>query len=459
MRVCQFRHFGARSERDINPLVATTTFLFYRRRIEFATHETDLAGGSVGFVVRQSTVLSVFLELVVQCLKADTEDLRCLGLVVVGGLKGLEDQQPFGFVDRGTNAELDGLTVLHRDALDQLAEARRQVFWFNRRTAAEDHGPFQRVAQLAHVPRPGMRPEGVHHGIGDADNRTIVLFIHVSHKGVDEVGQVFDVLAQRRHVNVEYVQAIVQVIAQFTTGHRFFRRLVGGGEDAHVHGGFAFGSEPAQLAVFENAQELGLSSNRHLTDFVEQKGAAFGQFEAARAAFEGASEGAFFMAENFAFNESLRDGRAIDGDERPALAGAKRVDGARNQFLAGAAVSRNQYGGGAGRNHFDETEDLLHDLRGADQGAQYAHVAQAAATGLEFAFGAAQAGCVLQNVAQSSRVDGLLDEVEGTVLHGGHSGVNAAERGQQDHSNLLWGRSDLFQKLHAVHARHLEVGE
>ena len=61
--------------------------------------------------------------------------------------------------------------------------------------------------------------------------------------------------------------------------------------------------------------------DRHLADFVEQQGAAFGQFEAAGAAFERAGERAFFVAEDFALDQRFGNGRAIDR-ERKACCGA-----------------------------------------------------------------------------------------------------------------------------------------
>ncbi len=42
---------------------------------------------------------------------------------------------------------------------------------------------------------------------------------------------------------------------------------------------------------------------RHVADFIEQERAVLGEFEAAGAAFDGTGEGAFFVAEEFTFDE------------------------------------------------------------------------------------------------------------------------------------------------------------
>ena len=233
-----------------------------------------------------------------------------------------------------------------------------------------------------------------------------------------QIEQIFLVLAQRRQLNVEDVQAIEKIIAQMALGDRIFRNLVGRGQHAHVDRGFALAAQAAQLAVFQHAQQFGLRADRHLADFVEQQRAALGQFEAAGAALQRAGERAFFVAEDFAFDQRLRNRGAVDGDERLRLARAERVNGARDQFLAGAALAGDQDGGGAGRDHLDQAKDFLHALGGADQRAQNADVAQLAAAGFQFAFGAAQARGVLQDIAQPGGIDRLLDEVEGAALHG-----------------------------------------
>ena len=145
-----------------------------------------------------------------------------------------------------------------------------------------------------------------------------VFLVHVRQQGVHQVGQVFLVFAQRRHVNVEDVQTVEEVVAKLSSGHRFLRRFVGGGQHANVDRGFGFAAQAAQLAVFQHAQQLGLRGDRHFADFVEQQRAAFGQLKAAGAALQSAGECSFLMAEDFAFDERLRNGGAVDGHERLA---------------------------------------------------------------------------------------------------------------------------------------------
>ena len=242
---------------------------------------------------------------------------------------------------------------------------------------------------------------------------------------------------KRRHVDVEDVEPVIKIAAQFAGGDRIVRNLIGGGEHAHIDRSFHFAAQTPQLVVFEHAQQLGLRAHRHFADFVEQDRAAFGQLEAAGAPFESSGEGALFVAEDFAFDQGFRNGCAIDGDERPLAARTQLMDGARHQFFAGAAGPGNQHRRGAGRNQFDQPENLLHLARRPAQLAERAGIAQLAAGALQFGAGAHQRGRILQHGAQALGVDGFGDVVIGSHAHGLHGAVDRALRGHQNHGHGL----------------------
>ena len=78
----------------------------------------------------------------------------------------------------------------------------------------------------------------------------------------------------------------------------------------------------------------------HVADFVEEQRAAVGLLELADPPAVGAGERPALVAEQLAFQQRLRDGRAVDRQERAATAAAMVVDGAGDQFLAGAALAQ-----------------------------------------------------------------------------------------------------------------------
>ena len=68
---------------------------------------------------------------------------------------------------------------------------------------------------------------------------------------------------------------------------------------------------------FQNAQQLGLALQRHLADFVEEQRAQVGLLEEADVVAVGAGERAGFVAEELAFHQVGRNGRAVDAQHRP----------------------------------------------------------------------------------------------------------------------------------------------
>ena len=170
-------------------------------------------------------------------------------------------------------------------------------------------------------------------------------------------------------------------------------------------------------------RQLHLHGQRHFADFVEEDGAAVGDFEQAALVLVGAGEGAFEVAEEFALQQGLRKGSAVDGDE--GVGGARRadVDGAGDQFFAGAAFAVDQNGAGGGGDGAHRLLELLHGAAGADD-----VVERVAGGGV-----AAQREVLLAQVEFLDRaIDGQLDFIDqpGTLANvvGGASGFHGLRR-------------------------------
>src|SRR6202030_4088061 len=157
-----------------------------------------------------------------------------------------------------------------------------------------------------------------------------------------QVGYVFLMLAQGRHVNVENVKAIIKITAYFTAGYGVLRDFVGRGQDAHVYRRFDFAAEAAQLVIFKDSKQFGLSRHWHFPNLIEKNRSALGELKAAGASLESAREGTLFMAEDFAFDQGLGNSGAINGYERTVTARAQVAGGARHQVFAGADGLRDE---------------------------------------------------------------------------------------------------------------------
>ncbi len=150
--------------------------------------------------------------------------------------------------------------------------------------------------------------------------------------------------------------------------------FIGGRDHAHIHFEFRLAAQAAHLRILQNAQQLGLRRHRHFADFIEQQRAVLRHFEAAGAALRRAREGAFFVAEQLAFNQRFRQRRAVDGDERALTARAKRMYRPRHHLLSSAALAGDQYASFARSGLLQQGKNFLHPGRCAYHLAQCALV-------------------------------------------------------------------------------------
>ena len=96
---------------------------------------------------------------------------------------------------------------------------------------------------------------------------------------------------------------------------------------------------------------------RNVAHFVQEQRPAVRQLEAADLLRQGAGEGSSLVAEQFAFQQSGRNGGAVQRDEGEVPARTQPVDGARHQLLAGAGFTEDQHVRVGRRNHFHLPQD------------------------------------------------------------------------------------------------------
>ena len=86
-----------------------------------------------------------------------------------------------------------------------------------------------------------------------------------------------DVLApppERRHLDVNHVEAVVQVLAELTAGHQLMQIAVRGGDDAHVDLHRFLAPDRTDVIFLQNAQQLDLKPHGHVADFIQQQRSA-----------------------------------------------------------------------------------------------------------------------------------------------------------------------------------------
>ena len=103
----------------------------------------------------------------------------------------------------------------------------------------------------------------------------------------------------------------------------------------------------------QNAQQLHLDFERHVTDFVEKQRALIGLFELSLSSLAlSAGERARLIAKQLALDKSRWKGGCVHENHRFPATHAEQVERVRDQFLAGAALT-NQEDGHIERCDFD----------------------------------------------------------------------------------------------------------
>ena len=148
---------------------------------------------------------------------------------------------------------------------------------------------------------------------------------------------------------------------------RHLEIAVGRGDDAHVDADVLPSAEPGELAVLQHLQQLGLQRRAHLADLVEEHRPVIGELELAGLVLDGAGERAALEAEELRFEQLGRQRRAIDFHERAIAPRRGRMDGARHQFLAGAALAADEDRDVGVGDALDQLAHLAHLIAAAEQ--------------------------------------------------------------------------------------------
>ena len=155
------------------------------------------------------------------------------------------------------------------------------------------------------------------------------------------------------------MEAIVEIRAKRALLHHGEQIAVRRRHDADVRAERARGPQPLEGVLLQHAQEFRLQVKGQVADFVEEQRPSIGQLKAPEALRERPREGAFFIAEEFAFEQPTGNGGAVECDEGARVPRAAGVQRPRQEFFAGAGLAL-QEDGGIGRGH--EVELRQHRL-------------------------------------------------------------------------------------------------
>ena len=139
-------------------------------------------------------------------------------------------------------------------------------------------------------------------------------------------------LAQRRKLNRNDVQPVEQILAESSRTDLGPRVAVGGAHDSDIGRAGGVLSHALYDAILEESQHFDLQGRFHLADLVQKQRSAVRHERRAFAFGAGTSERPFDVAEKLALQQIVRDGCAVQRDERPLRPFAEVVQRAQSSL-------------------------------------------------------------------------------------------------------------------------------
>ncbi len=274
-------------------------------------------------------------------------------------------------------------------------------------------------------------------------------------------GQELDVLSpvdQRRRGDGDDVEAVEEIAPELALVHGPLQFLVGGGDEAQVHGNLLRAAQSDHDLLLQGPQELGLHGQGHVAYLVEKERAAVGLFEQTFLEGAGASVGFLLVPEELVFQEIVAEAGAVDREKALVSPGAEMVDGPGHQLLARAGLPEDE-DARAYRRHLGDMLPqghdggrLAHDLGDVGVRGAAAQVFELPGHGVFFQGLADQRPQLVEFVR-------LGQVMVGALVHGLDRGLDCCEASEHDDFGLWLKTLDRAENAHAVHVAHAQVGE
>ena len=246
-----------------------------------------------------------------------------------------------------------------------------KVFQADDSVFRKNDGMLDDVLEFTDVARVRVTRQGVLRGGFQIQDVLAVGFLVLEYKVTDERRDYGLAFAQGRQLQVERVQAVVEVFAESPHVHRLLQVAVCRGDNAYVQVARLGLADAPDFVILQKAQKLDLRRCRQFADFVQEQRTAVRGFEKPFLVGGGAGVRALLGTEEFAFYEIFGNGAAVHCHERFAGALAKAVHHVREEFLAGTGFAGNEHRACGRCNLVDGLENLAHLGRVAQKAVEH----------------------------------------------------------------------------------------
>ena len=264
---------------------------------------------------------------------------------------------------------------------------------------------------------------------------------------------------QRREIELDHVQPVVQVLAEAAVREHRLEVLVRRREHAHVDPLVLGGTERSHLVLLQHAQELGLQRQRELADLVEEDRAVVRLHEQAVLVDPCIRERTLLVPEELALDEPLGHGREVHADERAVRARRVVVDRPRDELLAGAALAGDEDRCRRGRDPPHQGHHVAHRLALRDDRLDPVAILHLALQPRDLRPQRPLAERLVRDEQQLLDLERLGDVVVGSELHRADRRLDRTERRDHHEVRRLRQLHDAADQVEAVHLRHPQIGD
>src|ERR1700687_3301224 len=165
-------------------------------------------------------------------------------------------------------------------------------------------------------------------------------------------------LSQRRNINRENVQPVVEVAAKLLLLDHFFQAVVSGGDNSDVHSSGHSATQSFEFALLQDPQEPRLQFQRDIPNFIQEQRSVIRQLKPADLLRDRTREGSALVTKKLALEQTTRNGSAVHFYRVAPFSPATIMNCTRDQFLAGAGFSQQQDSRIGPCNHFYLLQDV-----------------------------------------------------------------------------------------------------
>src|SRR5882757_2916713 len=180
---------------------------------------------------------------------------------------------------------------------------------------AYDDRTLDDVLQLANITWPGIRLKQAEtlfaHRLKVFSSFPCITIDEV----LDQQGNVFSSLPERRNLNRKNVEAVKQIAPKFTLNDGSLQVAIGGGDDTRIGSDGLIATHTLKLPLLEHMQQRNLSFRWQFTHLVKEDGAFFRKLEPTQSPLRCPRKSPFLMTEQLRCNQGSRNCSTIHTDE------------------------------------------------------------------------------------------------------------------------------------------------